>query len=353
MHNLIASLMVVAAATAPTTPNGDSIIGRPYKSFETTAYCQYEGFHPTHYMTDNNWDILCAFRHPGSKARLDSLDIPASDSQLRLLEVGGLLKRNNSTYTTAMHIFDKAETESIRREAREFTDSLFPIIRPYLEKLSHEFDSAGFTAQKYSLLFSYLLDGYIWQSGYLPQSEEMTNHGTWSGAFWAMYAPARDYQTGTNTYGGSVVVNWNDNLNYMPATFTLFRFANEARKSGGRKVEDAELVANLAKWGLTDQAGNITIPVIRKNDGGTVDILSREICTRLSEAVKANSGDFMKRHHFTDEKEAEVIFYHEALWMLLDECERQGIVQLPEILKKDGNASATDFAQISFIVLDE
>ena len=34
------------------------VVGRPYKSFDATAFCSYLRFHPSHYLTDNNWDIL-------------------------------------------------------------------------------------------------------------------------------------------------------------------------------------------------------------------------------------------------------------------------------------------------------
>ena len=52
-----------------------SIIGRPYKAFDTSAFCVYNKFHPSQYLTDNNWDILCAFVQPGTSAKLDSLGI--------------------------------------------------------------------------------------------------------------------------------------------------------------------------------------------------------------------------------------------------------------------------------------
>lgn len=73
----------------------DSIIGRPYKSFDLSAFCSYNNYHPSEYLTDNNWDILCAFAQPGTTAKLDSLGIKYNKSQLRLLEVGDLLTYNN------------------------------------------------------------------------------------------------------------------------------------------------------------------------------------------------------------------------------------------------------------------
>ncbi len=350
MFTLFTTLTLLAA-TALQPVGGDSIIGRPYKSFDATAYCRYINYHPAAYLTDNNWDILCAFRSPGTAQRLDSLAIPASKSQLMLLEVGGLLDSDNGVYSTSMHIFDRRQTSAIRTEAREFADSIFPLIRPDLRLLKSEFDRAGFSAQAYSLVFSYLLDGYIWQPGLLPASEEMTDYGTWSGAFWSMYEPARPSKTGTNTYGGTVKVNWSDDLHWSPGAIRLFRLAQAAAKTGGAKVEDPEMAAQLAQWGLTDQEGRILVPVITEGSGDTIDTLCRDICVRIADAVKAHSAGFMERYGVADKQEAEVIFYHEVLWYLLDACEDSGLIAKPDILKADNEAPKTDFARITFIVL--
>lgn len=62
----------------PTLASGqesDSIIGRPYKDFETTAFCVYESFLPSQNLTDNNRDILCTFVNPITTDKLDSIDI--------------------------------------------------------------------------------------------------------------------------------------------------------------------------------------------------------------------------------------------------------------------------------------
>ena len=85
----------------------NSIIGRSYKSFDTTAFCAYQTFHPSKYLTDNNWDILCAFVEPGRTEKLDSLGIPHNKSQLRLLEVGDLISSDNGVYSTIMPIFGR------------------------------------------------------------------------------------------------------------------------------------------------------------------------------------------------------------------------------------------------------
>lgn len=113
---LYATCMNAYAKSSDSNGSQESgIIGRPYKSFDTSAFCSYQKFHPSAYLTDNNWDILCAFTESGPAARLDSLGIPYTASQLKLLEVGDLLSFDGSKYRTSMHIFDKSETDVIRK----------------------------------------------------------------------------------------------------------------------------------------------------------------------------------------------------------------------------------------------
>lgn len=156
----------------------DTIIGRPLKSFDLSAFCSYNSFHPSEYLTDNNWDILCAFVQSGSAAKLDSLGIPYNRSQLRLLEVGDLLMCNNEHYTTKMHIFGKRETQQIRRQSKDFADSIFPKIEPKIRRLVGAFEEARYSQQTYSLIFSYLLDNYIWEDEFLSSPRSCENHGT-------------------------------------------------------------------------------------------------------------------------------------------------------------------------------
>ena len=77
----IAAMAQTETHDSTITQEPNAIIGRPYKLFDTTAFCSYSSFHPSQYLTDNNWDILCALVQPGTVAKLDSLGIPYSKSQ--------------------------------------------------------------------------------------------------------------------------------------------------------------------------------------------------------------------------------------------------------------------------------
>lgn len=329
----------------------DSIVGRPYESFESIAFCSYNNFHPSQYLTDNNWDILCAFVDPGSKAKLDSLGIPSTKSQLRLLEVGDLLSVNNGEYRTKMKIFGKSETDEIRRQSKEFAGKIFPEIEPDIVQLISDFNKAGYSKQTYSLIFSYLLDSYIWDDRRLPSPMSCEDHGTWSGAYWAMY-DKRDHETvGTNGFG-PVHQNWTNNLGYWMRSKDLFSFAKEVNKSNGSKIENQEVINSVASWGLTDEEGNILIPVLHANNNDDIDILCQRITNKLSSAIKDYCTAWSSSHGISNPRLGQIIFYHEVMWDLLDILESKNMITMPAILKGQ-EVGKEHFGDICFIVIDD
>lgn len=329
----------------------DSIIGRPYKSFDTTAFCSYQTFHPSQYLTDNNWDILCAFVEPGRTEKLDSLGIPHNKSQLRLLEVGDLISRVNGTYSTIMPIFGSKETQAIRHQSKEFADSIFPIIEPEIKQLIIDFEKAGYAKQTYSLIFSCLLDTYIWDDEKLASPESCEDHGTWSGAYWAMYEPRSHAKIGTNGFG-PVYQNWTDDLGYWLKSSTLIDFAKEVNKTQGRPIENKELINAIDGWGLTDKDGNILIPIMRMGNNDNIDVLCKSITTQLSEAVKSYCHSWSAEHNISSEKVGQIIFYHEVMWDMLDILESKGMITMPPILKGE-EVGKEHFGDICFIVLQD
>lgn len=349
-RKLFLSLCLALLPTLLSAQNQDSIIGRPYTSFDLSAFCSYNNFHPSEYLTDNNWDILCAFVQPGAVAKLDSLGIKYNKSQLRLLEVGDLLTCEDNVYTTKMHIFGKNETQIIRRESKEFADSIFPIIEPKIKELISAFDKAGYSKQTYSLVFSYLLDGYIWGDEYLTPPLSCENHGTWSGAYWAMFESRKHDKIGTNGYG-PLMQNWTDNLGYWLSSKKMIAFAKEVMQKQGNRIDNKDVIQSIAGWGLTDNNGNILIPVISRNNNDSIDQRCKAIATVISDAVKDHCVSWSKAHNIASQQLGQIIFYHEVMWDLLDILESKGIVSMPEILKGK-EVGKEHFGEICFIVID-
>ena len=354
MRNIIIktvlSLLAFTVSFQVYTQENDSIIGRPYKSFDTSAFCSYHDFHPSQYLTDNNWDILCAFVKPGKTEKLDSLGIPYNKSQLRLLEVGDLISSDNGVYSTTMPIFGRKETQSIRQQSKEFADSIFPVIEPKIKQLISEFNKAGYSNQTYSLVFSYLLDNYIWDDEKLPSPAACEDHGTWSGAYWAMYNPRNRVKTGTNGFG-PIHQNWTDDLGYWLNSNKLLSFAKEVNNSKGNRIENKEVIDAIEGWGLTDREGNILIPIMRVGNNDEIDILCNSITTKLSDAVKNFCNSWYRTINISSENVAQIIFYHEVMWDLLDILESKGMISMPPILKGE-EVGKEHFGDICFIVLD-
>ena len=179
-----------------------------------------------------------------------------------------------------MNIFGKSETVDIRKQSKEFADSIFPLIEPEIKQLISDFAKAGYSKHTYSLIFSYLLDSYIWDDERLGSPVNCEDHGTWSGAYWAMFESRLHDKIGTNGYG-PVLQNWTDNLGYWLNSSKLISFAREVIKSKGGRIENQEVIDAIAGWGLTDEKGNILIPVLHKNNNDNIDNLCRSITIQL------------------------------------------------------------------------
>lgn len=350
MKNLFLILCMAFMSIHIKANTQDTVISRPLKSFDLSAFCSYNNFHPSEYLTDNNWDILCAFVQPGTMAKLDSLGIQYNKSQLRLLEVGDLLTCDNNVYTTKMHIFGKSETQAIRQESKEFADSIFPIIEPKIKDLIYAFNKVGHSKQTYSLVFSYLLDGYIWGDEFLSSPLSCEDHGTWSGAFWAMYESRHHDKIGTNGFG-PLMQNWTDKLGYWLSSKKMIAFAKEVMRTSGNRIDNQDVIQSVAGWGLTDNNGNILIPVIRCNNKDEIDLLCQAITTNLSTAVKNHCASWSKAHNIASLKLGQIIFYHEVMWDLLDILESKSIITMPAILNGE-EVGKEHFGDICFIVID-
>ncbi len=344
---LFAFISVQAQRTEPNEPTN-----RPMKEYDTSAFCSYSSFHPSQYILDNNWDILCFFRTPATLHKLRSAGINTNKSQLRLLQVGGLLEareENDSVvYQTMMPIFSKKQTDEIRRTSRAMADSLLSVNRKKFKSLIKLFENKSWKNQTYSLIFSALLDKYIWDETRLVMPKNMTNHGTWSGVYWAMYQKRPEMKCGTNSYG-PISCNWSDSLGYWINDRNMIQAANDIKSSQKPLITNKELAGYLSEWGICSADGHITVPVIYRGSGDDVDVLCNQISDILCSAVKAEADDFMKKYDIANKDEAEVILYHEVMYDLLAMLEEQGFIKKPTILQGEATGKI-HFGDIVFIL---
>ena len=119
-------LLLLFTLLSVTTMIKAQISIRPYSEWEATQFVAVNGHQPEDYVTpDNNWEILYNLRTPRTQAELREMGIKCSDSQLLLLEVGGLVSKTKGKWKATIPILDKEQTNSLRSLSKEIAESMY------------------------------------------------------------------------------------------------------------------------------------------------------------------------------------------------------------------------------------
>lgn len=345
---LLAMTALAAASILPSQATDTHVLRRPSSEFAKTAFCAYGQFHPSQYIIDNNWDILCAFRQQGEVSRLDTLGIPHNESQLMLLQAGGLLECSRGKAHTLMPILDEEQTRKLRQRSAQFADSIYIHIKPEIRHFAELLTNAGYGAQTYSLVFSFLLDGAVWDKGKLPMPAEIERAADWSGVYWALYSKRPEPTIGTNGYG-PLMMNWSANMKCRPNHDTMLAVGKELYSHPDTLILSKDLASKASAYGICDTSGKFTIPVLHADEDNEINRLTDTLSTQISDAVKAQSDEIKTLFNLADDKEAAVIYYHEIMWDILALLERDGIVCKPAILQGD-DTDISHLGQVMFAV---
>ena len=336
---LLPLLLTVSLAANARTPV------RPYEEWEATQFVALSGHQPSDYVApDNNWEILYCLRTPHTPAELRATGVGCTDSQLMLLEVGGLIAEQEGKWKTTIPILDREQTRSLRSFADGVAESVYTANEADFVNLAGTIREAGFGNNVFSLLFSYLLDGWMWTK--LVLFEEIENHSTWSGCYWILYEPRDGMKCGTNSYGDQDLILTYTDSRIARGSATMDRYAAEIARYG--KVTDDGLITELQPYGMTDSQGNVPIPVIG-NMPDAFHGITQKLVDAITTELKANCGDLATRYGIEDEKTAMVVLYHEVMWSLTDRLIRDGIVSVPPILT-DGKAYENRLCDVLFFV---
>lgn len=344
MNRYLNLLLLSALLSAAATAKAQSPV-RPYGEWEATQFVALNGHQPSDYVVpDNNWEILYNLRTPRTLAELRGMGVACSDSQLLLLEVGGLIRKTEGRWKTTIPILDERQTASLRSFGDEVAEAMYAKTKADFAALAEEIDKMGFRENSLSLFFSYLLDGRMWTK--LVLFEDIDTNTTWSGCYWILYEPRQNLACGTNAYGEQDLVLTYVDSDIAPDTRVLERYAEEISRFG--KVTDAGLIRELRPYGLVDAEGNVTIPVIRKVQDD-FHRLTGKLVDSISAELKRNCGTLAAQYGIGDENTAMVVLYHEVMWSLLDRLIRDEVVSLPAIFV-DGEANKFRLNDVLFFV---
>lgn len=318
---------------------------RPYEKWEATQFVALSGHQPSDYVTaDNNWEITYNLRTPQTAGELRGKGIRCSDSQLMLLEVGGIIERTGRKWHTTVPILDKRQTDSLRLFSKTVADDIYGKNKQDFITLSNIIKDMGWQANTLSLMFSYLLDGRMWTK--LLLFDDAGRHATWSGCYWILYEPRQGTKYGTNGYGEQDLCLTYTDCSIAPSPDTMDECADEIRRNG--KINDPALVKKLMKYGMVDAQGNALFPIIRRQDDAFHQTVNR-LTENISAALKGYYGSMSSQFGFKEEAVATVALYHEVMWELMDRMEKDRIFTVPDVLK-DGKKRGGSIGNLVFYV---
>lgn len=318
---------------------------RPYKQWEATQFVAVSGHQPEDYvLTDNNWEIIYNLRTPHTKKELREMGITCSDSQLLLLEVGGLIKKTKGKWKCTIPILDQEQTNSLRDKSKEIAQSMYTKTKSDFASLTQAINEMGFEENALSLVFSYLLDGKMWTK--LVLFDDIDNYAGWSGCYWVLYEPREGAKYGTNGFGDMNLILTYLDSDIAPSNQAMDDCADEISKYG--KINDPQLISQLTFYGLTDHNGNIQFPIIKKQPDKFHQLVEK-LVDSISSELKANCGNIATQYDINKEETAMVILYHEVIWYLMDYLIQDDVLHIPAVLK-DAKANKQRVNEVVFFV---
>lgn len=331
----------------------------PLEKWDYTAYCSYTDLHPMQVVrADNNWQLLWALRSGGTSRDLAAQGIPCTRSQLMLLATQRLLARTEAgALKTAVPILDSLSTMRLRRAAEATAAAMYDELEPDLRAFAEELTREGFGDNTFSVLFSYVLDGTIWDEfdrrKIVHYDQDRTT--VWSGCLWFSYPRSEAFRPGTNTLSCgeryALHVNWADD---DPA-FCQRIYQDDARRFfrqmlAQEQIDSAAMAAGRALGLLKD--GRLSVPVIRRNGplAKRVQRLTRSLCDAF-----LRHTDLRQVREMTgcnNDAEAALICYHEVMWQLNDRLLASGGVRLPRLFADPAHAVPGDMSAVCFITTE-
>lgn len=306
---------------------------RPYEQWDATQFIAVSGHQPEDFvLADNNWEIMYNLRTPHTQDELHEMGIKCSDSQLLLLETGGLINKLNGKWKCAIPILDKEQTNSLRSVSKEIANAMYAKTKEDFVALVQTISQMGFENNALSLVFSYLLDGRMWTK--LVLFDDITNHAGWSGCYWVLYEPRKNLKFGTNGFGDFNLILTYLNSGFAPSSQAMDDCADEISKFG--KVNTAELISQLVPYGLTDSNGQLQFPVIKMQQDNFHQIIDKLINT-ISLELKNNCSTIAEQYDINNEKIAMVILYHEVMWYLMDNLIQDKVLHVPAVFEDEQN----------------
>ena len=373
---IVAVLSSVAASftvSLSTRPN-PSVILEPHTAqivadtlgfgdFEIIQFATVASWSPESAMElDNNGELVLACRQGLTRDQLGERGIEFAESQIWLLTMLRVLDEEDGELRTAIPLLDTDETAELRAETAAIAEEIAPQSAPGVEMLLNHLRAIGREGNAYSILFSYVIDGLVWdrfeERGRILVREITAERPFWSGEVWGVSPPRTDTASGTNSISDSGValkVNWSE-----PAIPLMGELMFDWGAQGAiveTLVAESRVVPNevrekLARFDLVSEDGRLTIPVIDEQPGNILYEAATALADQIADSAleRLAPANLVSRFGFRSHSQALVVAYHELMWDLMEQWEASGLIQVPIALEGSAEARPPDVAALVFAV---
>jgi len=301
---------------------------------------------------DNNGEILFACVEAKTSDQLESSGIDFLQSQLELLVDWTLLEYDgkDKTYKTTIHVYDIDKASAIRQRVSEAVKELADGLNGDIESLKNQLKSIGREKNMFAILYAYILHGYAMQQlgeeiYQTPQLSE--DHPFWKGYAWAIY-PKRKFDTGV------ISMPANGNQAYIVVSpsipridFNLIRaFVKDIATD--LRVDDPELKKSLSPFGLFDDAGNLTIPVMDRDWSEKLRDMAKKVYDRT--IVLADQEEMKDILGMETQSQAVMFLHYEVRFTFLQYVLVKGLIPAPLDFGSTAISKPSDAGNLVFLM---
>lgn len=363
----LALFCAVAPAVGQKGAEGNAQQRLPLKiaDYDFSQFISSAGYAPQNIIEmDNNGTIVLACLAGKTRDQLRTDGVAFTESQIVLLKTWKVLDEKDALLKTAFPVMNADQTLRLRDKSRIAARSLIVSLRADVTDLTRQLKALGRQQNAYTILFSYVLDHIVWdmfrENKILDARKLTVENPHWAGEIWATY-PKRAFSCGTNTIedkGIALSVNWTEKAIPKMAPFVadwknFIGMFNDYVAEGRVVNEEARKV--FAPFHLFDASGRFTVPVIDATENNALHQVSVRIARRIADEAPAalNLESLTKEFGFRDTKQTLVIAYHELMWDILDELEKEGLIRKPVAFSNPEKATPEDIADLVFIVREK
>jgi hypothetical protein len=292
---------------------------------------------------DDNGRLLYRAVRGVTVAALRNEGFAAGESQIRLLQAFGLLRKTGDRLATAFPVLGSDVVVPLRGRIADVTHDLAEAIAADAAGICTILGNAGHAASAYAVVFGYALDGLLWRRlarrNVLPATRLGIDHPFWRGAFWAVH-PERVGAAGTNeTEEGraSLVTVWTAELAASLRMTTVIGPVRDAC----RRVDDEH-------DGLF--ASGLPVPVVKARRGDLIHRLASRIAAIVARFLldPPRGRVLLGLLPGVAGEVATVIVAHELIWDLMARCVANRIVPEPSAFAS-GSPTAEQLRSLMFI----